>query len=60
MAETVAVVAGLDDVAMMREAIQQGGSHLRIAEYTRPFREAEIGRDQDAGLFVELADQVKQ
>ena len=60
VSEAVAVVAGLDDVAMMRQAIQQRRGHLRIAEYTRPFGEAEIGRDQDAGFLIQLADQVKQ
>jgi len=34
VSESVAVVAGLDDVAMMGQSIQQGRSHLRVAKYT--------------------------
>ena len=45
---------------MVREAVQQGGGHLGIAENGRPFAESEIGRDDDRGAFVEAADQVEQ
>jgi hypothetical protein len=55
-----AFVAGLDDVAVVREAVQQGGGHFRIAEDARPFAEGEIGGDDDRGAFVETADQVEQ
>ena len=60
MLEAVAIIAGFYDVAVMGQSIQQGGGHLRITEHRRPFREAEIGGDQDAGSFVELADQVEE
>ena len=45
---------------MMRNAVEQGGGHLGIPEHGRPFAEGEVGRDDDAGAFVELADQVEQ
>jgi hypothetical protein len=35
--EAMAVVAGLDDFASMRESIEQGGGHLGVAEYGAPF-----------------------
>jgi hypothetical protein len=35
--EAPAVVAGLDDVAVMGETIEQSRCQLWIAEYTRPF-----------------------
>jgi hypothetical protein len=37
----------------MREAVQQGGGHLRVAEHTRPFSEVQIRRDHHAGVPVQ-------
>ena len=45
---------------MVGEAIEQSGGHLGIAEHFGPFAEAEIGSDDDAGVFIELAEQVEQ
>src|SRR5208282_2153347 len=36
--KTPALVAGLDDVAMVGEAVEERGGHLRIAEYAQPAR----------------------
>ena len=58
--EPEAVIAGLEDVAVMGEAIEQRGCHLGIAEHACPFAEAEVGGDDDAGLFVEPGEQVEQ
>jgi hypothetical protein len=58
--ETVGVVAGFEDVAMVGEAVQQGGGHLGVAEDLHPFAEVEVGGDDERGLLVELADQVEQ
>jgi len=58
--DTPAFIAGLDDVAVMGEAVEKGGGHLCVGEDGRPFCEGEIGRDQDGCSFVELADQVEQ
>ena len=44
----------------MGEPIEQSGGHLRIAEDRRPFAEAQIGGDDDAGALVKLAEQVEQ
>jgi hypothetical protein len=40
--EAPAFVAGFDDIAVVREAIEQGRGHLGIAEDARPFAEGEI------------------
>src|SRR3546814_3028110 len=48
------------DVAMMGDAIEQRGGHLGIAEHGGPFAEREVGGDDDAGLLVELADEMEQ
>jgi hypothetical protein len=58
--EAPTVVAGLDDVAMMRQAIQHGGGHSGVAEYLRPIRKCQIGSDEQRRVFVQLADQVEQ
>lgn len=55
-----AVIAGLDDVAMMRDAVEESGGHLGIAEHGGPFPERQIGGDDDAGLLVKLANQMEQ
>ena len=58
--EAPAVIACLDDVVMMGDAIEQRGSHFRIAEDGRPLTEREVGGDDHRGAFVKLADEVKQ
>src|SRR3954453_18995936 len=58
--EAPAVVAGLDDVAVVREPVEQGGGHLAVAEDSRPFGEGEVRRDDDRGPLIEAADQVEQ
>ena len=42
----------------MGEAIEQCCCHLGIAKDLRPFGEAEIGCDDDAGALIEFAQQV--
>ncbi len=58
--EAPAFVAGLDDVAVMGEAVEQRGGHFRIAEHARPFAEGEIGGDDDRSSLVEPADEIQQ
>src|SRR6266851_382553 len=58
--EAPALVAGLDDVAMVSQSIEHGSGHLGVAEDLRPIGEGEIGGDQQRGVLVELADQMEQ
>lgn len=58
--EAPAVVAGLDDVAVMGEPVEERGGHLGVAEDGGPFAEGEIGGDDDGALLVEPADQVEE
>ena len=58
--ETPALVAGLDDLAVMGEAVKQGCGHLWVAEDRRPLTEGEVGGDDDRGALVEPAHQVEQ
>ena len=60
MLEAITVIAGFDDMAMMGEPVQQCRGHLRITEHGGPFGEAQVGRDDDTGAFIELAEQVEQ
>jgi hypothetical protein len=57
--EAPAIVACLDDVAVMREAIKQGRGHLGVSKDGGPFSEGEIGGDHYGGALVELADQME-
>ena len=58
--EAVAVVASFQDMATMCEAIQKRRSHFCISEDLGPFREAEVGCYDDAGLLIEFAEQMEQ
>src|SRR5208282_3967745 len=58
--EAPAGVAGLDDVAVMGQAVEHGGGHLGVTEHLRPIGEGEIGGDQQRRVLVELADQMEQ
>ena len=51
--EAPAVISGFDDVAVVGQAVQQGGGHLGVAKHARPLAEGEIGRDDDRGLLIE-------
>lgn len=54
------VVAGVDDVAMVSDAIEQGHRQVGISEHSLSFAEDEVGRDDHRGLLVKLADQREQ
>ena len=60
MPEPVTVVSGFNDMAMMGEPVQKCRCQFRITEHTRPFREAQVGGNNYAGLLIQLADQVEQ
>src|SRR5215510_5130586 len=58
--EAPTVVAGLDDVAVMGQAVQQSSGHLGVTKDAGPFTESEIGGDDDRSALVEAADEVEQ
>ena len=58
--EAEAVVAGLQDVAVVGEPVEQCRGHLGIPEYRCPLTETEVGGDDHACLLVQLAEKVKQ
>ena len=58
--EAPGVVSGLDDLAVLRQTIEERGGHLGVAEDGRPFAEGQVGGDDDRGALVEPADEVEQ
>ncbi len=58
--EAPALVAGLDDVAVVGQAVEHGGGHLGIAEHLGPVGEGQVGGDQQRRVLIEFADQVEQ
>ena len=57
--EAPTVVAGLDDVAVVGQAIKQRSGHLGVAKHARPFTEGQVGGDDDRGALVEPANKVE-
>ena len=58
--EPVAVIAGLKNMAVMREPVEQCRGHLGIPEHTGPLAEAQVGGDNNAGPLIEFAEQMEQ
>ncbi len=58
--EAPALVAGLDDVAMVGEPVEERCGHLGVAEDAWPLTEGQVGGDDDGGLLVKPADEVEQ
>jgi hypothetical protein len=48
--EAPTVVSSLDDVAAMRQLIEQSGRHRGVDEDARPFAAGEINGDDDGGV----------
>ncbi len=57
--EAPAVVARLDDVAVVGQAIEERGCHLGVTEDAGPFPESQVGGDDDRGALIEPADEVE-
>ena len=58
--EAIAVIAGLQNVAAMCEAIEKRCGHFCVTEDRRPFGEAQVRGDDDAGALVKLAQEVEE
>ena len=58
--EPPALVAGLDDIAVVGQAIEQRRGHLGVAEHAGPFAEGQVCGDDDRGPLVKPADEVEQ
>ena len=58
--ETERLVAGLHDMAVMCQPVEQRRGHLGVAEDGGPFPEGQVGGDDHRGALVELADQMEE
>ena len=55
-----ALFPGLDDLAMVRDPVEQGRLHLSVAEHRRALRERQVRRDDYGRALVEPDRQVEQ
>ena len=60
VSKAIRLVAGLDDVAVVGESVEQRGGHLGVAEYAGPFAEGQIGGDHHAGVLIEFREQMEE
>ena len=60
MLEAPALVAGLEDIAVVGESVREGGGHHGVAGDLGPFGEVEVGGHQQRSALVEAADEVEQ
>ncbi len=58
--EAPAVGAGLDDIALVCDAIETHRPTFRIAEHARPFADRQVGSDDYRGMLIKRADQVEE
>jgi hypothetical protein len=58
--EAARLVAGLDDVEIMREPVEQSSCHHCVAEEAWSFPEWEVYGHDDVPTHVELGDQIEQ
>src|SRR5947207_638106 len=58
--ESVAVGAGLDDVCVEGDAVDDGGDEARVGDDLAPLAERQVGRDGDAGLLFAFGEDLEQ
>lgn len=58
--EAKAFAIHLEDVAMVRESIQQGCRHAFALEDLAPFTEGQVAGDQQAAAFVAIGEDLEQ
>lgn len=59
--EPIAVAGDVEDVHVVRGAVEQGTAQAFVTgEDLRPFREWKVGRYDQTGLFVTLAEESEQ
>src|SRR5262249_13409287 len=58
--EAPAFVAGLGDLVVMGQPVEQRGGHLGVAEDAGPLGEGQVGGNYDRGALVKPTDQMKE
>ena len=59
MAESPALVAGVDDVRAVGEAVDDGLREPGVGEHFCPFPERQVGRDDQAAAFVSFGEHLE-
>ena len=59
-AEPVGLGAGLEDVGVEGEPVDDRGGEAGVGEHGSPFAERQVGRDRDRGSFLPLGDDLEQ
>ena len=59
-AESVGVGAGLDDVGVEGDAVDDRGDQAGVGEDGSPFAEGQVGRDGDGGSFFAFGDDLEE
>ena len=59
MAEAPGLVAGVDDVCLVGDAVDDGFGEAGVGEDLGPFAEGQVGGDDQAAAFVALADDLE-
>ncbi len=60
LAQPVAIAANGQHVAVVQQAVQDGGRHDLVAQHRAPVAHGAIGGEQDAAALVAAADQLEQ
>jgi len=59
-AQPIAFALDGDDVAVVKQAIEDGGGHHRVAEHGVPFADRPVGRHQHGAALVATAHQLEE
>jgi hypothetical protein len=57
--ESPALVAGVDDVRSMRQAVDDGFREARVGEYLRPLAERQVRGDDQRSAFMSLGQDLE-
>lgn len=60
LSHAIAGTLDLDDYSMVKEAVQQGGRHYRIAKDLAPFGKAAVGCKDHGNLFVSGVEELEE
>ncbi|MPM19646.1 hypothetical protein SDC9_66072 [bioreactor metagenome] len=58
--ETIAVIAGSKNMAVVGQTVQQGRGHLGITKHVCPFAKAQIRGDHLTGALVKRREQMEE
>ena len=59
MFDSPAVITCFDDIAVMRNSVEQGCGHFLVTKDCGPFTKGEIGSDDDRSSLIQMREQMK-